>query len=63
MISIQSTVLGLNKRFRYNEEKNVELLKNRAIGFEEIILQIQSGNLLDMIEHHHQDFYILIKKL
>lgn len=43
--------------FRYNHEKNVELLKIRGIGFEEIIQSISDGNLLDIRKHHNQDKY------
>jgi uncharacterized DUF497 family protein len=43
--------------FRYNHEKNAELLKIRGIGFEEIIQSISDGNLLDIRKHHNQDKY------
>ena len=31
-------------KFRYNEDKNAELISSRGIGFEEIIFEIQNGN-------------------
>jgi uncharacterized DUF497 family protein len=41
--------------FRYNHEKNAELLKLRGIGFEEIIQSIADGNLLEIRKHHNQE--------
>lgn len=43
--------------FRYNHEKNAELLKLRGIGFEEIIQSIADGNLLEIRKHHNQVKY------
>lgn len=43
--------------FRYNHEKNAELLKLRGIGFEEIIQSIADGNLLEIRKHHNQEKY------
>lgn len=43
--------------FKYNHEKNAELLRIRGIGFEEIIQSIADGNLLDIRIHHNQDKY------
>jgi hypothetical protein len=39
-------------RFRFSKEKNEQLLKERGIGFEEIILEIQNGNVLDIKKHY-----------
>jgi uncharacterized DUF497 family protein len=44
-------------KFRYDEAKNANLLATRGIGFEEIILEIKNGNLLDILEHHNQAKY------
>lgn len=44
-------------KFRYDETKNANLLATRGIGFEEIILEIKNGNLLDILEHHNQAKY------
>ena len=50
-------------RFKYNFDKNALLLKQRGIGFEEIIHLISAGCLLDIRKHHNQmqypDQYIL----
>ena len=43
--------------FTYNHEKNAQLLKDRGIGFEEIIKSIADGNLLDIRKHHNQSKY------
>ena len=37
--------------FKYNHEKNSQLLENRGIGFEEIIQAISDGNILDIRKH------------
>lgn len=34
--------------FKYNYEKNSQLLESRGIGFEEIIQAISEGNILDI---------------
>jgi len=34
--------------FKYNYEKNSQLLETRGIGFEEIIQAISEGNILDI---------------
>jgi hypothetical protein len=41
-------------KFRYSFEKNALLLEARGIGFEEIILEINSGNILTIEPHHDQ---------
>lgn len=43
--------------FKYNHEKNAQLLKARGIGFEEIITSIADGNLVDIRRHHNQNKY------
>ncbi len=44
-------------KFRYNFEKNAQLLFNRGVGFEEIIQAIADGNLLEIRLHHNQAKY------
>ena len=44
-------------QFRFSYEKNVELIRSRGIGFEEIINVIADGNLLDIKNHHNQERY------
>ena len=43
--------------FKYNHEKNAQLLKSRRIGFEEIIQSIAEGNLLEIRKHHNPTKY------
>jgi hypothetical protein len=40
--------------FKYNYEKNSQLLKTRGIGFEEIIQTISEGNILDVRKHPNE---------
>ena len=47
----------MHKNFDWNDEKNILLQKNRDISFEEIVLEIESGNLLDRIKHPNLDKY------
>ena len=45
------------KAFSWSEEKNALLKEERQISFEEIILHIGMGFLLDVIEHPNQEKY------
>ncbi len=51
--------------FEFDVGKNQKLKEERGISFEEIILLIEEGNLLDVVEHPnklkypHQQFYVL----
>ena len=44
-------------KFNYNHDKNVKLLAQRGLGFEEIIEEIANGNLLQITNHHNQKLY------
>lgn len=46
-----------NKTIRFSLEKNEILKKERNISFEDVILSIENGNLLDDIEHPNKDKY------
>jgi hypothetical protein len=37
--------------YNWNDEKNRELITERDISFEEVVAYIESGHLLDTIEH------------
>ena len=39
------------KYYDWNEEKNETLKKTRNISFEVIVIQIEMGSLLDILEH------------
>ena len=44
-------------RIEYNEEKNLLLKETRGVGFEDIIEAIDTGNLLDDIDHFNKEKY------
>jgi hypothetical protein len=44
-------------RYEYSDSKNLFLIKERHISFEEIIAALGSGQLLDIIEHPNQIKY------
>ncbi len=44
-------------QFRYNYEKNAQLLAERGVGFEEIIHAISAGNLLGISDHYNLKKY------
>ncbi|MFA7570596.1 MAG: toxin [Sulfurimonadaceae bacterium] len=58
-----------NKSIRYSLEKNEQLKAQRDIGFEDVILAIESGKLLDDIEHPnkekypHQNIFIILVEI
>ena len=43
--------------YKRNHEKNERLKAKRGVGFEQIILHIERGDLLDVIEHPNQFKY------
>jgi hypothetical protein len=45
------------KQFRWNHKKNAELKSEREISFEQIVLAIEGGGLLDTIRHPNLDKY------
>ena len=58
-----------NKSIRYSLEKNEQLKTQRDISFEDVILAIESGKLLDDIEHPnkekypHQNIFIILVEI
>ncbi|MDD2640966.1 MAG: DUF4258 domain-containing protein [Arcobacteraceae bacterium] len=58
-----------NKSIRYSLEKNEQLKAQRDISFEDVILAIESGKLLDDIEHPnkekypHQNIFIILVEI
>jgi hypothetical protein len=40
-------------RYEWNEEKNKLLKDSRDVGFEEVLLAIDEGRLLDVVPHHN----------
>ncbi len=45
------------KTFAWNSEKNEILIAERGISFEEVVLNIQLGNEVDILEHPNQERY------
>jgi len=45
------------KTYAWNEEKNQRLKAERGVSFEEIIVHIATGDLLDIVEHPHREKY------
>jgi len=45
------------KQFKWNVAKNAWLKKNRGISFEDILLDIQNGKLLDKVENPDSEKY------
>ncbi|MBI4005569.1 MAG: BrnT family toxin [Gammaproteobacteria bacterium] len=45
------------KPFRWNHEKNEKLKAERNISFEEIVLAIEAGGLLDILRHSNPRNY------
>jgi len=48
-----------NKSIRYSLEKNELLKEQRDISFEDVILALESGKLLDDIEHPNKEKYLI----
>jgi mannose/fructose/N-acetylgalactosamine-specific phosphotransferase system component IIB len=46
-----------NKIIRYNILKNKTLKETRGVGFEDVILSIENGGLLDDIRHYNKEKY------
>ena len=45
------------KEFRWNQTKNAELRRSRAISFEEIVCSIAAGGLRDVLKHRNAARY------
>lgn len=45
------------KYFNWNTEKNEKLREERGVSFEEAVLAIEKGQLLDILEHPNKDKY------
>jgi hypothetical protein len=46
-----------NKIVRFGYAKNEVLKKDRGVSFDDVVLAIESGNLLDDIEHTNKERY------
>ena len=45
------------KPFRWSPEKNEALRADRNVSFEQVVVAIQTGGLLDILAHPHQEKY------
>ena len=45
------------KYFDWNPEKNDQLKQERGVGFEEVLVAIEEGNIVDIVEHPHRKKY------
>lgn len=45
------------KRYAWNREKNQRLKAERNISFEEVLIHIAAGDMLDILEHPNQAKY------
>ncbi len=45
------------KTYAWNEEKNQQLKTERGISFDEVLVHIATGDLLDIVEHPHPERY------
>lgn len=45
------------KPFRWDPEKNEQLKRERGISFERVVLHIEQGDLLDILEHPRLEKY------
>lgn len=43
--------------FLWNNEKNEWLIENRGVCFEHVVLLMDKGEILDVVEHPNQDEY------
>ncbi len=43
--------------FDWNEQKNKQLKSERNISFERVVIAIEAGNILDILEHPDKEKY------
>ena len=48
---------GLLKYFTWDPEKNEKLKAQRGVSFEDIVMRIERGDILDVLEHPDQERY------
>lgn len=49
--------MGNETFFDYSADKNALLISHREISFDEVVLAIDEGNLLDVVEHPNKTKY------
>jgi uncharacterized DUF497 family protein len=45
------------KPFRWNPQKNAELLADRGLSFEHVVVAVEAGGLVDIVEHPNPGRY------
>ncbi len=45
------------KIYKWNKEKNIILKQTRDISFEQVVMHIEQGDLLDIIKHPNSEKY------
>ena len=45
------------RSINWNTEKNQELAKERGVSFEDVVVYIQQGEILDILKHPNKDKY------
>jgi uncharacterized DUF497 family protein len=43
--------------YRWNHDKNLQLKSDRGISFEQVVMHIEKGDVLDILEHPNQTRY------
>jgi len=43
--------------FDWSDEKNAELVSTRGICFEDVLVHLQNGDVLDVVKHPNRDRY------
>ena len=51
------SLLYIVKRFNWDNNKNIELQKQRGISFEVVIYHIEIGRIVDILEHPNKTKY------
>ncbi|MDG1816415.1 MAG: BrnT family toxin [Glaciecola sp.] len=56
-LGTRSAIVSHMKLINWNAEKNQLLLSERGISFEDVVVCIQQGVLLDIVEHPNKEKY------
>ena len=56
-IGTQCDTLLIVSLYRWDASKNDKLIRERAVSFEEVLLAIEQGRLLDVVENPNQERY------
>ena len=56
-LGILGAIVSYMKAINWNSEKNQLLLNERGVSFEDVVVLIQQGALLDIVEHPNKEKY------